>query len=141
MKFKTDTLLGGKLDNGKAAYQIRTTQTFMIAKGWKAELSNYYNSAMTYGIFNIKSQYATDAGISHSFADKKANIKLSMSDIFNTRRNDVTSYYQSNNLDIKQKNESRITRLTFTYNFGNNKIKMREHQTGADDEKGRVKGN
>ncbi|MDP9080158.1 MAG: TonB-dependent receptor family protein [Bacteroidota bacterium] len=141
MKFKTDTLLGGKLDNGKAAYQIKTTQTFMIAKGWKAELSNYYNSAMTYGIFNIKPQYATDAGISHSFLEKKANIKLSMSDIFNTRRNDVTSYYQSNNLDIRQKNESRITRLTFTYNFGNNKIKMREHQTGADDEKGRVKGN
>ncbi|SHM81591.1 outer membrane beta-barrel family protein [Mucilaginibacter sp. OK098] len=141
LKFKTDTLLGGKLDNGKAAYQIRTTQTFMIAKGWKAELSNYYNSAMTYGIFNIKPQYATDAGISHSFANKKANIKLSMSDIFNTRRNDVTSYYQSNNLDIKQKNESRITRLTFTYNFGNNKIKVRQHQSGADDEKGRVKGN
>jgi iron complex outermembrane receptor protein len=141
LKFKTDTLLGGKLDNGRAAYQIRTTQTFKIAKGYKAELSSYYNSAMTYGIFNIKPQYANDLGISHSFADKKANIKLSMSDIFNTRRNDVTSYYQANNLDIKQKNESRVTRLTFTYNFGNNKIKVRQHQSGADDEKGRVKGN
>jgi iron complex outermembrane receptor protein len=141
LKFKTDTLLGGKLDNGRAAYQIRTTQTFKIAKGYKAELSSYYNSAMTYGIFNIKPQYANDLGISHSFADKKANIKLSMSDIFNTRRNDVTSYYQANDLDIKQKNESRITRLTFTYNFGNNKIKVRQHQSGADDEKGRVKGN
>lgn len=141
LKFKSDSLLGGSLNNGKAAYQARTTQTFVIAKGYKAELSTYYNSALTYGIFNIKPQYATDAGISHSFADKKANIKLSVSDIFNTRRNDVTSYYQTNNLDIKQKNESRVTRLTFTYNFGNNKIKMRQHQSGADEEKGRVKGN
>ncbi|HEY8929354.1 MAG TPA: outer membrane beta-barrel family protein [Mucilaginibacter sp.] len=141
MKFKADTLLGGTLNNSKAAYQVRTTQTFLIAKGWKAELSSYYNSPMTYGIFNIKRQYANDAGISHSFADKKATIKLSMSDIFNTRRNDVTSYFQTNNLDIRQKNESRVTRLTFTYNFGNAKIKMRQHQSGADDEKGRVKGN
>jgi iron complex outermembrane receptor protein len=141
MKFKSDTLLGASLNNGRAAFQVRATQTFLVAKGYKAELTNYYNSAMTYGIFNIKPQYGTDAGISHSFADKKANIKLSVSDIFNTRRNDVTSYYGTNNLDIRQKNESRITRLTFTYNFGNNKIKTRQHQSGADDEKGRVKGN
>ncbi len=64
-----------------------------------------------------------------------------MRDIFNSRRNDLTSYYQSNHIDIRQKNEARITRLTFTYNFGNNKIKVNEHQSGADDLKGRVKGN
>ncbi len=64
-----------------------------------------------------------------------------MSDIFNTLRNDVNSNYQSTVLFITQKRESRITRLTVTYNFGNNKIKAREHQSGADDLKGRVKGN
>ena len=64
-----------------------------------------------------------------------------MSDIFNTLRNDVNSNYQSTVLFITQKCESRITRLTLTYNFGNNKIKAREHQSGADDLKQRVKGN
>jgi iron complex outermembrane receptor protein len=43
------------------------------------------------------------------------------------------------NLDIRKKNETRLGRLTLTYNFGNSKIKVRQHQTGADDEKGRVK--
>ena len=88
----------------------------------------------------MKPQYSNDIGLSHSFDNKKANLKFSVSDIFNQRRNDVTSNYQTNNLDIRQKNNTRVARLTFTYNFGNNKIKAREHQSGADDLKGRVKG-
>lgn len=139
--FKSDSLLGAALNRGQAAYQVKATQTFQVAKGYKAELMSNYQSGLTYGIFKVKPQYSNDVGISHSFADKKANIKFSVSDIFNTRRNDVTSNYQANNLAIRQKNETRIARLTYTYNFGNNKIKSREHQSGADDLKGRVKGN
>jgi iron complex outermembrane recepter protein len=138
--FKSNGLEGGNLNRGQAAFQLRTTQTFIPVKGYKLEVSSNYQSALTYGLFYVKPQYSTDAGISHSFADKKANIKFSVSDIFNTRRNDVTSNYQSINLDIHQKRDSQVARVTFTYNFGNNKIKARQHQTGADDEKGRVKG-
>ena len=139
--FKSDSLLGATLKDGQYAYQLKLMNTFQVAKSYKAELMGNYQSALTYGIFNVKPQYSIDAGVSHSFADKRANIKLSMNDIFNMRRNDVTSYYQTNNLDIRQKNETRITRLTFTYNFGSTKLKMRDHQSGADDLKGRVKGN
>ncbi|MDB5142239.1 MAG: hypothetical protein JWQ66_952 [Mucilaginibacter sp.] len=139
--FKSDSLLGATLNKGQYAYQLKLMNTFQVAKGYKAELMGNYQSALTYGIFYIKPQYSIDAGISHSFADKRANLKLAMSDIFNMRRNDVTSHYQTNDLDIRQKNESRVTRLTFTYNFGSTKIKMRDHQSGADDLKGRVKGN
>jgi iron complex outermembrane receptor protein len=138
--FKSASLLGADLNRGQAAVQFKTTQTFQVAKGYKAELMGDYQSALTYGIFYVKPRHSVDAGISHSFLDKKANLKLSVSDIFNTRRNDVTSNYQTNDLDIHQKGETRITRLTFTYNFGNSKIKSHEHQSGADDEKGRVKG-
>jgi hypothetical protein len=138
--FKSNGLEGGNLNSGQGAYQIRTTQTFLPLNGYKAELTSNYQSGLIYGLFNVKPQYSTDAGVSHSFANKKANIKLSVSDIFNQRRNDVSSVYQNNNLDIRQKSESRITRLTFTYNFGNNKLKVRQHKTGADAEKGRVNG-
>ncbi len=137
--FKSNGLEGGNLDRGQFAYQIRSTQTFSFA-GNKAELTGNYQSDLTYGLYSVKSRYSFDAGISRNFANKKANIKLSMSDIFNTERNDVTSNYQNTDLDIRQKRESRITRLTFTYNFGSTKIKTREHQTGADEEKNRVKG-
>ncbi len=138
--FKSNDLEGGNLDNGQWAYQIRATQTLTPLKGFKFETTTQYQSALTYGLFYVKPQYSTDAGVSHSFADKKLNVKLSVSDIFNTLTNNVTSNYEDNNLAINQKRESRITRLTLTYNFGNNSIKARQHQTGADEEKNRVKG-
>ncbi|MFI5139772.1 MAG: TonB-dependent receptor domain-containing protein [Sphingobacteriales bacterium] len=138
--FKSNGLEGGNLDRGQFAYNIRATETFTPFAGYKAELTGNYQSALTYGLFYVKARYSTDAGVSHSFANKKLNVKLSMSDVFNTLRNDVNANYQNTNMAITQKRESRITRLTLTYNFGNNKIKARQHQTGADDEKNRVKG-
>lgn len=135
------TLGSGVLDNGKLAYNGRLTNTFTFAKTWKAELMGNYQSSLVYAYFDVKPQYSIDAGISHSMWNKKANIKLSTSDIFNMRTNNVVSLAQNNPIDIHQKNETRVTRLTFTYNFGNNKIRARQHQTGAEEEKGRVKSN
>jgi len=139
--FKSNNLEGSNLDRGQTAYQVRATETFKPVNGYKLEVTGNYQSSLTYGLFYVKPQYSVDAGLSHSFANKKANLKLSMSDIFNTRRNDVTSNYGSVDFDIRQKRESRITRLTFTYNFGSTKIRARQHQSGADDLNGRVKGN
>jgi iron complex outermembrane receptor protein len=137
--FKADSLLGGTLNNGQAAFTVRTTQTFLMGNGFKAEVSGNYQSPLTYSIFKIRSQYSVDAGVSRSFANKKLNVKVSVSDIFDTRRNNVSTNFQNVQLDIRQKNETRLARLSLTYNFGNSKIKMRQHQTGADDEKNRVK--
>lgn len=138
--FKSDSLLGANLNSGQAAYQFKTLQTFLVGKAFKAEVSSDYQSALTYGIFHIKPQYSFDAGLSRSFAQKKANLKLSVSDIFNTRISKVSSRYQSVNIDFNEKQESRVARLTFTYNFGNSKLATRRHESGADAEKNRVKG-
>ncbi|HEY0244291.1 MAG TPA: outer membrane beta-barrel family protein, partial [Mucilaginibacter sp.] len=138
-QFKSDNLLGANLNKGQAAFAGRVTQAFLFG-GFRAEVLENYQSAQTYGLFDIKPQYNIDLGLSRAFVDKKLNIKVSCSDIFNTRTNNVDLNYQSDMIRIKQKNESRIARLTLTYNFGNSKIKARNHQTGAEDEKGRVKG-
>lgn len=138
--FKSKNLQGSNLNNGQAAFQARTTQTLSPLSGFKAEVTANYQSALVYSLYFVKPQYSIDAGVSHSFANKKATLKLSVSDIFDQLRNDVSTNYQNTNMDIRQKRESRVTRLTFTYNFGNSKIKAREHESGADAEKGRVKG-
>jgi iron complex outermembrane receptor protein len=138
--FKSDTLAGFNFNDGRAAFQGRTTQTFKFA-GYRLEVMGDYQSALTYGIYKIKPRYSVDLGVSKSFMDKKLNVKLACDDIFNIRRNDLSSHALNNNFDIRQRNDSRVGRLTLTYNFGNSSIKSREHRSGADDEKGRVKGN
>ncbi|MEO6524943.1 MAG: outer membrane beta-barrel family protein [Mucilaginibacter sp.] len=139
INFKSNDLAGGNLDDGKAAFQLKTTQTFLLSKTFKAEVATNYQSPQTYGIYKIEQRYSADAGLSKSFMEKKLNIKFSVSDVFNTNRNRLSSRYQSVNFDLNQKNESRVGRLTLTYNFGNAKIKMRQHSTNSD-EKNRVKG-
>jgi outer membrane receptor protein involved in Fe transport len=137
--FKSDSVGTGKLNDGQVTVQVKATQTLTFGS-YRFEIMGDYQSPLTYGIYKIRPQYGVDAGVSHSFANKKANIKLALDDIFYLRRNNLSSRAIGNDFDIRQNYDSRVGRLTFTYNFGNNKIKSREHRTGADDEKGRVKG-
>jgi len=139
-RFKSDSLLGSVYNRGQLSFQGRATQYFKLGNTYKAELTSSYQTALTYGIYQVRPAYSNDIGISHSFAGKKATLKFSISDIFNTVHDQVSSVYQSNNLLISQKPESRIGRLTFTWNFGNKKIKTDQHQAGDGDEKSRVKG-
>ncbi|MBW4890045.1 TonB-dependent receptor family protein [Mucilaginibacter sp. HMF5004] len=137
---KSKALLGGNLDAGAPAAQIRVTQNFQLNKTLRAELSTSYNTPQTYAVLKLNAQYWADMGISQLLFNKAATLKFSVSDIFDTRRNAASSLYQSLNFAFHQKGETRVARLTFTYNFGNSKIKARQHSTGAESEKSRVNG-
>ncbi|RYY33303.1 MAG: TonB-dependent receptor, partial [Sphingobacteriaceae bacterium] len=137
--FKTPGLQGADLSKGKFAFVFKTSHTFLLPKDFKGEVSSFYQSSLVYGIYDIKPQHSIDAGISRSFASKKLNVKLAMSDIFNTRRNNLSASYQATQFEIRQQRETRITRVTLTYNFGNSKFKSSQRRTGADDEANRVK--
>jgi hypothetical protein len=137
---RSDSLLGGTLDKRKFAYTVKTTQNFRIAVGYKAELMTSYQSSRIYGIYTIRPHYTTDFGVSHSFDQKRASIKVSVSDIFNTGTFRSYTNYQASNVLTFQHPESRIRRVTLNYNFGSARHKALEHEGGTDDVRGRVKG-
>ncbi|SEL78084.1 TonB-dependent receptor [Parapedobacter koreensis] len=133
-----DGPLGGQhLSQGQFAWQLRSNHTFTILPTLTAEASVNYQSSLVYSIYRIGSQWSIDAGLNKSLYNKKANLKLSVSDVFDTRLQDVRTQYANLNTIISQKNETRVARLTFTYNFGNMKNGARRNDTQSE-EKSRI---
>jgi outer membrane receptor protein involved in Fe transport len=138
--FNSPDLLGAPFHSGKTAYLASTVQTFTLTPLISAELSANYQSSQVYGTYAIKPIYSIDLGISKSFAHQRANVKIAASDLFNMSKVRVSSAIPTQDYQLYQKQESRIFRMTFSYNFGSSQIKaVRAHATGAEIEQKRVR--
>lgn len=138
--FRSSDLRGQDLNSGKVAFQINSQHKFSISKTLSAELLADYRSPIEYGTLKISSQYGIDLGVSKTLLNKRANIKFALSDIFDTRRQTITSAYTGLNYNLEQKNETRIGRLSLSYRFGKTEIKPeRRRSTGLEDEQRRIK--
>lgn len=140
MGFKSPDLEGQKLNASQFFVILNSSNSFVINKEITAELTGKYTSPLVYGTLKLKSEYSIDAGISKSLFNKKGSLKLAASDVFNIKMQRVSSVYPGVNYVVRQKNETRIFRLTFNYNFGNSKVKAaRNKTTGLEDEQSRLK--
>lgn len=140
LSFEAPNLGGERLKTGKTAFQFRSQQTFTIKSGLTAELNGNYESPMEYGVLSIGSRYSIDMGISKSLLNKKATLKLAVSDVFNINDTEIRSAFPGLSYDLYQKNETRIARLSFSYRFGKNEIKpARRRSVGTESEQGRMK--
>jgi hypothetical protein len=140
LSFRAPDLAGNALKTGKTSFQFKTQQTFTIMSGFTAELSGSYESPLDYGTFSIRPRYSIDAGLSKALFNKKASLKLALSDVFNTYKTNLSSIYSGLTYEVRQKNESQVGRITFTYRFGKNEIKpARRRSTGTESEQGRMK--
>ncbi len=138
--FRSSDLRGQDLNSGKVAFQFNSQHKFSISKTLSAELLADYRSPIEYGTLKISSQYGIDLGISKTLLNKRANIKFALSDIFDTRRQTITSAYTGLNYNLEQKNETRIGRISLSYRFGKTEIKPeRRRSTGLEDEQRRIK--
>jgi hypothetical protein len=125
------------LESGQFATQVYNNNTLTISPTLRAEATLNYQSPLTYSIYKVDQQWSVDAGLNKSFKNKKANIKLAVSDVFNTKTQNVSTRHANLNADINQKRETRIIRLTLSYNFGSTKIETRNIDNSSD-EKNRV---
>ncbi|GAB4464994.1 MAG: outer membrane beta-barrel family protein [Thermoflexibacter sp.] len=133
---------GTFIDNSQFSVIGNITNTFSLTKATKLEITGFYQSAMIYGIFNFSEQYQIDMGLSHSLMGGKMRLRASVTDVFNTRNNRMLISQGTLNSNIYNKWETRVARLTLTYNFGRNEIKpARQRKTSIDDVQRRVGGN
>lgn len=134
--FKSDDA-NNSFQSGQFATQVYNNHTFTISPTFKAEATLNYQSPLTYSIYKIDQQWSVDAGLNKSFMNNKANLKLAVSDIFNSKTQNLATRHNNINAAINQKRETQIFRLTLTYNFGNSKIE-RKKMDQSSDEKNRV---
>ncbi|QYA26450.1 TonB-dependent receptor [Gramella sp. MT6] len=122
-------------------YFINNINSFKISETWSAELSGFYNSESFFGTAKYDAFYRVDSGISKKFGENGGTLKLTIRDIF-----DSFEFNGGTNLpeqDLKTQNlfdfSARTFLLTFTFNFGNRKLKSsRNRETGAEAERRRV---
>ena len=133
-------LLGSQLKNSKPYFLTNIRQNFTLKNQVTAEITANYESSSAYGIFVFEPIYVIDAAIAKTLFNSKSILRLSVSDILDT--NSYRFYTQFNNLDYysKEKVESRVALLSFSYKFGKNTVKpARRRVTGLEDERSRIR--
>jgi len=129
----------GILDNKNLAYQLYLSNNFTLPNDWSLEVTGNYRSPMTYGIIEIVSQYSFDLGLSRSILKGKGNLKIGIDDIFKTRRDGGGVFQDDINLTVDNSYDSRRAKVSFSYKFGNQKVKAaRKRSTATEDETNRI---
>lgn len=140
MNIKSPDLEGQPLNVSQFYVVLNSNQIFKINNDFTAELNGKFISPMLDGTIKLQSEFTLDAGVGKSVLNKKGNLKLGLTDLLNTKMQRVSGVYPGVHYALKQKYETRILRLSFTYRFGNNNVKAsRDKKTGLEDEQSRLK--
>lgn len=132
--------LGGTvLNNGKPAFDMRTSNTFTLGKGWTTELNGSFNSGGRSGFMVFDPQWALSAGAQKSLWKNKATLRMNITDIFWTNLPKAVITYTNYIEKWHAYRESRVANLTFTYRFGKRTVAgERRRQTSSQEEQRRI---
>lgn len=128
------------VDLNVTALSFYMQNSFNLGKGYKAELSGFYNSPTIWqGTFKSIAMYSIDGGLQKTIFKGKGMLKASVSDIFRLMKFKGNTNFTGQFTEASGRWESRQFRLNFTYRFGNAQVKAaRQRKTSIEDEKNRT---
>jgi hypothetical protein len=106
------------------------------------ELSGFYQSKGLFGAAIVKARRLVNFGIGKKFADNKSKLRFAVNNIFNGGKLNAITDIPSENVyaTVRLAFIFRTFKATYTYNFGNNKLKDKTtRQTASNEEQARVK--
>lgn len=133
------TTPGYQFVNQLISMNATVDQTFSLTRGWKVQLTSYYNTPMVSGQSRMVAIFSMNVGIQKSICDGQGRLRLYFQDPLNQQRWD--SYIDQGNTKIKWVNrwENRRISLSFNWKFGNKQVKnARERAGGSEQERRRV---
>lgn len=122
-------------------FYFNTSQNFLLPKDFSIGLTAYYSSKWIWGLYTFKPMGSVDIGVQKKMTQKKSTLTFNVSNILNSNKSTYSAIIPAQNLVIKNYQVWGYTgvSLSFTHNFGNDKVKAkRDRTTGAEDEKGRA---
>ena len=132
-------LNGENYDVKQIGLQVVNTHTFKLPKKYTIELMGNYNSPGINGYFRWLARGFVNLGVQKDF-EKAGILRVSCNDIFETSQLRWESFEGSNIEFVgRLKFEKRVFMATYTYKFGNNKVKgTRTRAVGSQAEQRRV---
>jgi iron complex outermembrane recepter protein len=129
----------GSLNNTTWGMGWYSSHTFTLPKKWRAQLSSWGNVGTLDGIYRTAWLGSVDAGVGKQVWKEKLNLRLSVTDIFNTQRWKQEVDFGNVNFNYNRKWESRSIRLQVTWKFGKTNYKQRDRELGVQQEMNRIK--
>ncbi|MBC7418167.1 MAG: outer membrane beta-barrel protein, partial [Pedobacter sp.] len=130
---------GAEYKASKWNWGISTDNTFSLPKKYSLSLYAYYQSPSVSGLFKNLASYAVNVGAKKSFWKDNATLSLKFNDIFATGKFRSVLQYGNVNTYWQNEWENRKVSLSFSYKFGNMKMKtVKSRKTSTSEEEGRV---
>jgi outer membrane receptor for ferrienterochelin and colicin len=122
-------------------FSANSSHSFKISGALSAELSGFYNGPSFFGSAEYDEVYGINFGVQQNFGEKWGTLKFAITDLLDSVK--FTGGTDLPEQNIKTENlfdfSNRTFALTYSRNFGNQKLKSkRERETGSEEERRRV---
>jgi len=124
-------------DNSGDSWYASLNQTFRFENKLTATWNSFYSAGGVYGNSKSLPSYDMSFSVRKYFLDDKLSVRFSATNVFKTAIYRAITTQENNTTDWTNKWETRIFRLSLSYNFGKGK-KKEIKETNIGDERSRI---
>ncbi|WP_211345589.1 TonB-dependent receptor domain-containing protein [Paraflavitalea soli] len=118
---------------------LSTNNTISFSSATKFQVDYMYSSPVKRGLYSVGYMSGLNIGLKQNLLGNKLTASLLVNDVFNTAwLKDYTSTVNGIKQVYKENNSSRFFRLSLVYQFGNNKINVKQRNFGNEEDRKRA---